>query len=315
MLSESARHRAEAVRHFNRFYTQHIGALHEHLQNSPFSLTEVRVLHALSRGDADTASALARHLGLDSGYLSRLLASFERRELISRRPSETDARQSLLSLTDKGRATYAPLDAAANEEVSAVLSTLSEGEQQRLLAAMQTVESLLRQRMREAPITLRAPQPGDLSWLVHRQAQSFAAEYGWNHLFEGMLAHTVAEYASSADPLREACWVAQQGDAIVGSVMVVGVSTTVARVSLLYVEPDVRRMGLGARLVDEAVGFAQRAGYTKLSLTTAATLQDARRLAERWEFRCAASAVEQRFGTELVVERWERELQEMRSVP
>jgi DNA-binding MarR family transcriptional regulator/GNAT superfamily N-acetyltransferase len=307
-LSESARHRAEAVRHFNRFYTQHIGALHEHLQNSPFSLTEVRVLHALSRGNADTASGLARHLGLDSGYLSRLLASFERRQLISRRPSDTDARQSLLSLTEKGRATYAPLDTAANEEVSAVLDVLSEGEQQRLLVAMHTVESILKRQTGEAPVILRAPQPGDFGWIVHRQAQLFAVEHGWNHTFEGTLAHTVADYASSGDPLRESCWIAQQGDAIVGSVMVVGVSTTVARMSLLYVEPHLRQRGLGLRMVDEAIGFAQRAGYTKLSLTTAATLREARRLAERCEFRCTASSVEQRFGKELVIERWERDV-------
>ena len=301
--------RAQAVRHFNRFYTRHIGALHERLQKSAFSLTEVRVLHELSRGEADTAAALTRSLGLDSGYLSRLLTSFERRNLISRRPSDIDARQSLLALTDLGRAAYEPLDAAAIDEVSSVLLRLAPASQEQLIAAMRVVERLLDHgNRREMVITLRAPQAGEYGWLVHRQAQLCALEHGWDHTFEAQLAQVVADFARQHDPVREAGWIAELDGSIVGSALVAGVSATVARVRLLYVEPDVRRLGIGAQLMDECARFAAQAGYTKLTVSTAATLPGAARLCERSGFTCAAAIPERRFGSDLTVERWEREL-------
>jgi DNA-binding MarR family transcriptional regulator/GNAT superfamily N-acetyltransferase len=301
--------RTQAVRHFNRFYTRHIGALHERLQKSAFSLTEVRVLHELSRGEADTAAALARTLGLDSGYLSRLLTSFERRSLISRRPSDIDARQSLLALTDAGRAAYEPLDAAAIDEVSSALVRLDPASQEQLIAAMHVIERLLDHgNRRDTVITLREPQAGEYSWLVHRQAQLFAVEHGWDPTFEGQLAQVVADFARQRDPLREAGWIAELDGSIVGSALVAGVSATVARVRLLYVEPDVRRLGIGAQLMGECARFAAQAGYTKLTVATTATLPGGRRLCERSGFTCAATLPQRRFGSDLTIERWEREL-------
>lgn len=308
MTDSEALRRAQAVRHFNRFYTQHIGALHEHLARSAFSLTEVRVLHELSRGHAQTASALGRALGLDSGYLSRLLTSFERRNLITRRPSDSDARQSLIALTDNGQAAYAPLDAAAIEEVSGVLGGLAPRAQQDLIAAMKLIERLLRGKQLAGPVELRQPRVGECGWLVHRQAQWFAAQYGWDQSFEGLLARIVADYTQRNDPVREMCWVADQEGIVVGSVCIVGVSTTVAGVRLLWVEPDARRLGIGTQLLSECLRFAGRAGYTKLTLTTASTLADPRRLCERAGFTLAGTAAERRFGKDLTVERWEREL-------
>lgn len=178
MTESDALARAEAVRHFNRFYTRHIGALHEHLQKSAFSLTEVRILNELSRGRANTAAALARNLGLDTGYLSRILTSFERRNLLTRRPSEFDARQSLLSLTEQGRAEYEPLEKAAVAEVRAVLARLPQGSQQQLIGAMKLIERLLDDRPRRGLVKLRAPKAGEASWLVHRQAQLAAVAHG-----------------------------------------------------------------------------------------------------------------------------------------
>jgi DNA-binding MarR family transcriptional regulator/GNAT superfamily N-acetyltransferase len=308
LTDSEARRRAQAVRHFNRFYIQHIGALHEHLSKSAFSLTEVRVLHELSRGRAQTASVLGRSLGLDSGYLSRLLTSFERRDLITRRPSDLDARQSLIALTDHGHAAYAPLDAAAIEEVSALLGSLTALSQEQLITAMKLIERLLGDKPKHDLVTLRQPRAGECGWLVHRQAQWFAAEYGWDQSFEGLLARVVADYTQRNDPLREMCWVAEQEGVVVGSVCIVGVSTTVAGVRLLWVEPDVQRLGIGTQLLSECVRFARRAGYTKLTLTTASTLAQPRRLCERAGFRLAGTAAERRFGKDLTIERWELEL-------
>ncbi len=290
MTDSAALRRAEAVRHFNRFYTKHIGALHERLQKSAFSLTEVRVLHELARGRAQTATVLGRNLGLDSGYLSRLLTSFERRNLITRRPSESDARQSLIALTDEGHAAYEPLDTAAIEEVLSALERLAESSQEQLIGAMKLVERLLDDQPRRGIITLRAPRAGEYGWLVYRQAVLFASEHSWDQSFEGLLAKTVADFTLNRDPVRGACWIAEQDHSIVGSAMVMAVSATIARIELLYIEPDMRRLGIGTQLVDECVRFAKRAGYTKLTLATVTTLEESRRLCERAGFICASSA-------------------------
>ena len=307
-MNDPAIVRAEAVRHFNRFYTQHIGALHEHLQKSPYSLTEVRVMHELSRSEHQTAAALARNLGIDSGYLSRLLSSFERRNLISRRTSEIDARQSLVSLTEAGLAAYQPLDAAALDEVGAVLARLAPHSQDQLIRAMKLIERLLDERPRHSIVTLRAPRAGEYGWLVSRQAQLFAYGHGWDHTFEALLAQQAARFAQGHDTLREICWVAEQDGLIVGSALVAAASDTQASVRMLYVEPDVRRLGVGTQLINECVRFAKRAGYRTLSVESESSLDDARRLVTQAGFALVSTAPERRFGRDLVIEQWERAL-------
>ncbi|MBN3759126.1 GNAT family N-acetyltransferase [Paraburkholderia sp. Tr-20389] len=298
--------RAEHVRHFNRFYTQHIGALHEHLQKSPFSLTEVRVMHELSRSQHQTAAALARDLGIDSGYLSRLLASFERRNLISRRQSEVDARQSLVSLTETGLAAYRPLDAAAIDEVTAVLARLAPHSQEQLVGAMKLIERLLDERPRHSIVTLRAPRAGEYGLLVSRQAQLFAQGHGWDHTFEALLAQRAARFAQAHDARREICWVAEQDGLIVGSALVATASDAQANLHMLYVEPDVRQLGIGTQLINECVRFAKRAGYRTLSVESESSLDDARRLFTQAGFALRGAAPERRFGRDLVIEQWER---------
>jgi len=304
-VNDPATVRAEAVRHFNRFYTQHIGALHEHLQKSPFSLTEVRVMQELSRSEHQTAAALARNLGIDSGYLSRLLSSFERRNLISRRTSEIDARQSLVSLTEAGLAAYRPLDAAALDEVGAVLARLAPHSQDQLIGAMKLIERLLDERPRHSIVTLRAPRAGEYGWLVSRQAQLFAYGHGWDHTFEALLAQQAARFAQGHDTLREICWVAEQDGLIVGSALVAAASDTQASVRMLYVEPDARRLGIGTQLINECLRFAKRAGYRTLSLESESSLNDARRLVMQAGFTLLSTAPERRFGRDLVIEQWE----------
>lgn len=300
--------RAEALRHFNRFYTQHIGVLHEFLQKSPFSLTEVRVLRELSLGSASTATELARTLGLDSGYLSRLLTSFERRALITRRQSEVDARQSLLAMTPAGRSAYAPLEVAAIDEVRSVLSSLSEAGQEQLLDAMRIIERLLDRLPPPMPVVLRAPRPGDYGWLLHRQALLFGAEYGEDTGFESFAIQEMAEFARQRNRERAMCWVAEQQQSVVGAAFVAPLSERSARMRLLYVEPESRGIGIGTLLVAQSVGFAQRAGYETLTLTTSGALDDGRHVFERAGFHCVATEPERRFGRDLIAQTWERRL-------
>jgi DNA-binding MarR family transcriptional regulator/GNAT superfamily N-acetyltransferase len=308
LIETSLQRRAEAVRHFNRFYTQHIGVLHEFLQKSPFSLTEVRVLRELTIGTVSTATELARVLGLDSGYLSRLLTSFERRQLITRRQSEADARQSLLELTPEGRAAYAPLEVAAIEEVCGVLKGLSAAGQEQLISAMRIIERLLDRTPPRAAVSLRAPRLGDYGWLVHRQALLFGAEYGADMGFEAFAAQEMAELSRLRDRERAMCWIAEQQETVVGAAFVTALSDHAARMRLLYVEPESRGLGIGTLLVGQSIGFARRAGYDTLTLTTCGVLNDGRRVFERAGFKCISTEPERRFGRNLIAQTWERKL-------
>jgi len=309
MSAAALEHRIATVRRFNRFYTQKIGVLGERLLNSPFSLTEARVLYELALRDHATATELRRDLGLDPGYLSRILAGFRRRGLVSRASSETDRRQSHLSLTQTGRAAFAPLDARSHDEVAAMLAGLSPATQARVVGAMQTIERVLGDRLQaQAPYVLRQPQPGDLGWVVHRHGAVYAREYGYDTQFEALVAEIVAHFVQRYDPKRERCWIAEQDGEVVGSVFLVERSKTVAQLRLLLVEPTARGAGLGTRLVDECVRFARQAGYRTLMLWTQSELRAARRLYQAAGFRIVRKEKNHSFGKDLVSETWELDL-------
>jgi DNA-binding MarR family transcriptional regulator/N-acetylglutamate synthase-like GNAT family acetyltransferase len=301
--------RAEAVRRFNRFYTRQIGVLHEKLLRSPFSLTEVRVLYELAHRDRPAAGELARDLGLDAGYLSRILRGFETRGLVRRKPSESDARQSLLALTPKGRKTFDPLDAASSEEVRAMLSRLSEEGQNRLVGAMEAIEELLGGGRRErTPYILRTHRPGDMGWVVRSHGVLYAHEHGWNEEFEGVVAEIVAKFIRQFDPRRERCWIAERDGRNAGSVFLVRESDEQARLRLLLVTPEARGLGMGRRLVEECVRFARQAGYRRVTLWTDTLLTAALHIYQQAGFRLVEEKRHHNFGQDLVGQTWQLEL-------
>lgn len=303
--------RVSAVRRFNRFYTRRIGVLREGLLHSPYSLTEVRILFELAHRAGLTATDLCRELGLDPGYLSRILSRLEEQGLISKARSEADGRQRLLQLTPAGQAAFAELDRRASEEVAEALGALSEEEQQRLLQAMATIEQILdpgKGFKFAEPFVLRPHQPGDMGWVVHRHGVLYAQEYGWDERFEALVAQIVADFITHYNPARERCWIAEMNGEIVGSVFVVQASDTVAKLRLLLVEPKARGLGLGTRLVEECIRFARRAGYQKLTLWTNSVLTAARHIYEKTGFRLVAQEPHHSFGHDLVGETWELDL-------
>jgi len=309
MAPRELEQRVEAARRFNRFYTRKIGVLHEGAYRSPFSLTEVRVLYELAHRDEPTATALARELGLDPGYLSRILRGFERRGLVLKTRSAADGRQSHLSLTTQGRKVFAPLNARSHDEVAAMLAGLSPAVQARVVGAMQTIERLLGDRpAAPAPYVLRQPLPGDLGWVVYRHGAVYAREYGYDARFEALVAEIVAHFVQRYDATRERCWIAEQDGEVVGSVFLVERSKTVAQLRLLLVEPAARGAGLGTRLVDECVCFARQAGYRTLTLWTQSELRAARRLYQAAGFRIVGKEKNHSFGKALVSETWELDL-------
>ncbi|HEX2207705.1 MAG TPA: helix-turn-helix domain-containing GNAT family N-acetyltransferase [Longimicrobium sp.] len=299
----------DAVRRFNRFYTRRIGALGEGHLDTPFSLTEARVVYELAQRETATATELGQELGLDAGYLSRILRGFQARGLIGRRPSATDARQTHLSLTGAGRAAFAQLDAAARRDVAAMLEELPQIEQDRLVHAIGTVERVLGAAPAPVePYILREPRAGDLGWVVQVHGELYWREFGWDVRFEGLVADVIAGYVRDHDPARERCWIAERNGQNVGSVFVMRGSDQVARLRLLIVDPSARGLGLGARLVDECIRFSREAGYRTLSLWTNSVLVSARRIYEATGFRLVNTESHNGFGPDLVAETWEMDL-------
>ncbi|WEX11196.1 bifunctional helix-turn-helix transcriptional regulator/GNAT family N-acetyltransferase [Chelativorans sp. AA-79] len=298
-----------AVRRFNRFYTRQIGLLEEGLLKSEFSLTEARILFELAHRDRLTATDLGSELALDAGYLSRILRKFEERGLLERRPSPSDARQALLTLTDKGRHAFEPLDEASRQQVAGLLAALPAGERDRLVSAMNTVERLLGTVPEpRVPYLLRPLRVGDLGWITHRQGLLYHQEYGWDETYEALVAQILSEFVRKFDPRHEAAWIAERDGEIVGSVFVVRQSDEIAKLRLLYVEPVARGLGIGQRLVGESITFARGKGYRTLMLWTNDILASARRIYQAAGFRLVAEERHHSFGKDLVGQTWELDL-------
>lgn len=299
----------QTVRRFNRFYTKQIGVLKEGLLQSPFSLAEVRVLYELAHREQPTAVQLAKELALDDGYLSRMLRAFRQRGLIARKPAPADRRQRLLALTPRGRSVFASLNARSDDQVATMLRELSPAEQERLVEAMGTIESLLLRdgsvQADRVPYLLRQHRPGDMGWVVFRHGVLYSQEYGWDERFEALVAGIVAQFIEHFDPKGERCWIAEKDGENVGSVFLVKHSTTVAKLRLLLVEPSARGLGIGHRLVDECLRFARQAGYRKITLWTNSVLHAARRIYERAGFVLLEEKPHRHFGENLVGQTWE----------
>ena len=298
-----------AVRRFNRFYTRQIGLLDEGLHHTPFSLTEVRVMYEIFHRPGITATGLREALGLDAGYLSRLLQGLRRQGLVSARAEAADRRRRTLTLTERGLRTFEGLNARSSEEVGAMLARLSRPQRRELVRAMRGIEGLLAPPAESAePVMLRDPLPGELGWVVKRHGEIYAAEYGWNAEFEGLVAGIVGEFAARCDPRRERCWIAELRGEPAGSIFLVKDTPEVAKLRLLLVEPWARGHGVGSRLVDACLRFAREADYETVRLWTNAELHAARRLYERAGFRLVDQSRAHRFGHEQLFQTWELHL-------
>jgi DNA-binding MarR family transcriptional regulator/GNAT superfamily N-acetyltransferase len=299
--------RVARVRRFSRFYTRKIGVLHEGLLGSPLSLTEGRVIWELAQRERATASKLAAELGLDTGYLSRILGGFEKRRLIDRRPSERDRRQIVIALTEAGRALYGTIDTRSRDAVTEMLGGLDGAGQARLVAALETAEQLLGQGRKPAgpSYILRPHQPGDMGWIIHRHGVLYGEEYGLDQRFEALVARIAAAFIENFDAAREHCWIAERDGAIVGSVLLVEESDEIGKLRLLYVEPAARGLGIGSRLVGECIRFARQRRYRKITLWTNDVLVAARRIYQAAGFRLVSEERHQSFGQDLVGQFWE----------
>jgi DNA-binding MarR family transcriptional regulator/GNAT superfamily N-acetyltransferase len=296
------------MRQFNRFYTKQMGVLHEGLLDSPFSLTEVRVLYELAHRSSPTASELTAELNLDAGYLSRILAAFEKKKLIRRSPSAADARQLHIDLTPQGRTVFLPLDERSTVEVAGMLEKIPPPAQENLLSAIQSIERLLAPPAKSTAYILRPHQPGDMGWVIQRHGAAYAREYGWTMEFEALVAEIAAAFLRSFDPVRERCWIAERDGVNLGCIFLVNGGDEIAKLRLLLVEEQARGLGIGRRLVQECVAFARQAGYRQITLWTQSILHAARRLYADAGFRLVKEQPHHSFGADLVGETWELDL-------
>jgi DNA-binding MarR family transcriptional regulator/N-acetylglutamate synthase-like GNAT family acetyltransferase len=297
------------VRSFNRFYTRVLGLLRPDLAGSSFGLTEARVLFELAHKDRIAVSDLRRELDLDAGYLSRILSHFAAAGLVDREASTADARRQVARLTPAGRSAFTELDTLQTEAIDRLVEPLDDAQRVELTTAMARIRRVLGDESRSAGLVLRAPEPGDLGWVVERHGARYAAEYGWDATFEVMVARIVADFAETQGGKPEAAWIAELDGERVGCVFCTAADTpATAQLRLLLVEPSARGAGVGTRLVQECIRFARRSGYTRIALWTNDVLASARRIYEGAGFRLDRREPHRSFGHDLVGEYWSRDL-------
>lgn len=300
---------AEEMRRFSRFYTRRIGVLHEGYNGSEFSLTEARIIYELAHLEVATASDLVKSLELNPGYLSRVLKSFEARGLIRRDAAPNDGRQQLISLTEAGQHHFAALNARSRTDMLRIVGDLTSRQQERLIAAMNEIETLLSaEPERGASYVLRPHQPGDLGWAVQQHGLLYAEQYGWDETFEALAAEVAAKFLRDFDPKRERSWIAEKDGENVGCIFLVKQSDEVAKIRMLLVHPKARGLGIGKRLVEECIRFAKQKGYKKITLWTNDILTTARRIYQQAGFKLMAEERHHSFGHHMMGETWELEL-------
>lgn len=300
-----------AFRRFNRAYTRFLGTLSDHYLSTEYSLAEGRVLYELATRPRPQAKDVSETLGLDPGYLSRILRKFERQGLVVRVPSSEDRRAANLRLTVRGRAAIRTLNVRADKQARAVLGKLSEHQRAKLATALTTIEeTVLGSRPAAGSVMLRPPRPGDMGVVVRLEGAGYVEQFGWDHSFEALVARIVADFLEHFDAQRERCWIAERDGAHVGHVFLVRhpEQPEVAKLRLLYVDPAARGMRLGAKLVDECIQFARSAGYRKISLWTQSILTAAHRIYKAAGFRLVREEPHHSFGKDLIGQTWELDL-------
>jgi DNA-binding MarR family transcriptional regulator/GNAT superfamily N-acetyltransferase len=292
------------IRSFNRFWTEEIGLLNAGLLDTPYSLTEARIIFELAHADAAELADLRAQLGVDSGYLSRIMNRFKADGLVDAGPSPSDGRRQLVRLTGRGRAVFAMLDTRSSAEIGGLLERLGHEDRRRLLDALSSAQEILERGGRPKPYLVRPLQPGDLGWVVQRHGAVYAEEYGWDESFEALVAHIVADYVDHRDSSKDDAWIAELDGEPVGCVFCIHDDDQTAQLRLLLVEAKARGYGIGARLVDECIRFAADAGYTEMKLWTNDILMSARRIYEAAGFKLVDEERHHSYGHDLVGQTW-----------
>jgi DNA-binding MarR family transcriptional regulator/GNAT superfamily N-acetyltransferase len=297
-----------AFRAFNRFYTKQIGLLNRTLLESPFSLTQARILFELANRKEITASDLIDELKIDRGYVSRTLHAFEKQGLLQRKKSKEDSRQQFLKLTAQGKKLFAAINKKSANQAKEILQKVAMPERDKLISSMATIEGILEPQIAQSEVVLRPHRPGDIGWITHRHGTLYADQYGWDETFEALVAEILSKFATNHNPEKERIWIAELNGEPLGSVMIVDAGENVAQLRLLLVEPHARGKKIGKKLVEECIAFGKKKGYSRMKLWTQSCLQEARNLYIHTGFHLVEEKPHHSFGYDLVAEIWEKEL-------
>lgn len=299
----------DAVRDFNRFYTNFLGVLNKAYLDSPYTLTDVRVLFEVGFRGGVAASALTRELHLDPAYLSRIVKRFREDGLIETTPDPNDARSQVIKVTEKGQAQFEEFVRRSRAQIAGYFDKLAIGAPEHVVAAMRTIQDTLgTDETAATPTIIRNHRIGDIGWIVQSQGRFYSEEYGWDHRFEGLVAEVAGKFLSNFNAQKERCWIAERHGLNVGSAMIADGGNGVAKLRLLYVDKAARGLGLGRLLVDECIRFSREAGYHTLSLWTNDVLDTARAIYIKAGFKLTAEEKHRMFGTELNGQTWELDL-------
>ncbi|MBY4606331.1 bifunctional helix-turn-helix transcriptional regulator/GNAT family N-acetyltransferase [Rhizobium sp. 9T] len=294
----------ETARDFNRFYTNFLGLLNKAYLDSPYTLTDARILFEIGSHEGISAVGLARDLHLDPAYLSRILKRFRAEGLIETNPDPADLRSQIITVTKRGHAQFKELGRRANAQIAARFDTLATGEPQAVVSAMDKIRALLDPAAKPAPAVIRPHRAGDIGWIVQSQGRFYAEEYGWDLRFEALVAEVAGKFLANFDPAMEYCWIAERGGVNVGSVLVTNGGDGIAKLRLLYVDKAARGLGLGKLLVDECIRFCRQKSYRELSLWTNDMLETARAIYIKAGFRLVSEERHCMFGPEANGQTW-----------
>jgi DNA-binding MarR family transcriptional regulator/GNAT superfamily N-acetyltransferase len=294
----------EAARDFNRFYTNFLGVLNKAYLDTPFTLTDARVLFEIGSHTGISATALAADLQLDPAYLSRILKRFRAEDLIETKADENDRRSQIIHVTSKGQKQFKEFGRRSNAQLAERFETLADGETQAVVSAMQTIRSLLDPKAKSPAPIIRAHRPGDIGWIVQSQAKAYTEEYGWDMRFEGLVAEVAGKFLAHFDPAMEYCWIAERNGINIGSILITNGGDGVAKLRLLYVDKAARGLGLGKTLVNECIRFARDKGYRQISLWTNDVLHPARAIYVKAGFKLVSEERHRMFGPEENGQTW-----------
>jgi len=294
----------EAARDFNRFYTNLLGVLNKAYLDTPFTLTDARVLFEIGSHDGIGAAALAADLHLDPAYLSRILKRFKAEGLVETEADQSDRRSQTIRITSKGQAQFEDFGRRSNAQLAERFDRLADGEPQSVVSAMQTIRSLLDPKTKLTAPVIRAHRPGDMGWIVQSQGKAYVEEYGWNMRFEGLVAEVAGKFLANFDPAMEYCWIAERNGVNIGSVLITNGGDGIAKLRLLYIDKAARGLGLGRTLVNECIRFARAKNYRQISLWTNDVLHSARAIYVKAGLRLVSEERHSMFGTEENGQTW-----------
>ncbi|MFF2907974.1 GNAT family N-acetyltransferase [Paenibacillus sp. NPDC057934] len=298
------------VRRFNRFYTNVLGLLDQHILNSEFSLSEARVLFEIENTENCTAKMLIDQLNLDAGYLSRILKRFEKQGISYRIKSNEDGRSYYLFLTDQGKDILSKLDTMSEEQVRQLVNNLPEQHQRHISKHMMAIENVLSDNSHKVQnVHIRSDlKPGDVGFLIHLHGWVYAKECGYNHVFEGYVCKTFYEFFEKYSPDKDRFWFAEVGGEIVGAIAIVGHSSEKAQLRWFILHPEFRGIGLGRTLLQEALDYCKERKYQTVFLETTEDQKKAIQMYQNVGFKKTAEREDHSWGVSHTEEVYELSL-------